>query len=98
MRALLSIQGLEKTFGHVVAARDINVDVPQGQTIGIIGANGAGKTTFVNMITGHLAPSGGIIQFEGLDIAPSRWRRSSRPSACSRTCARRPPSPVPEAP
>lgn len=74
MKALLSIQGLEKTFGHVVAARDINVDVPQGQTIGIIGANGAGKTTFVNMITGHLTPSGGIIEFEGLDITglPSR--------------------------
>ena len=74
MSALLSVKGLEKTFGQVVAARDINVDVPQGQTIGIIGANGAGKTTFVNMITGHLTPSGGTIQFEGRDITglPSR--------------------------
>lgn len=44
------------------------------QTVGIIGANGAGKTTFVNMITGHLTPSGGTIQFEGRDITglPSR--------------------------
>ncbi len=74
MSALLSVKGLEKTFGQVVAARDINVDVPQGQTVGIIGANGAGKTTFVNMITGHLTPSGGTIQFEGRDITglPSR--------------------------
>ena len=45
MSALLSVKGLEKTFGQVVAARNINVDVPQGQTVGIIGANGAGKTT-----------------------------------------------------
>ncbi len=68
MSALLSVQKLEKTFGQVVAARDINVDVPKGQTVGIIGANGAGKTTFVNMITGHLTPSSGTISFEGRDI------------------------------
>jgi branched-chain amino acid transport system ATP-binding protein len=74
MSALLSVKDLQKTFGKVVAARDINVDVPQGQTIGIIGANGAGKTTFVNMITGHLPPSSGSIRFEGNDITglPSR--------------------------
>jgi branched-chain amino acid transport system ATP-binding protein len=78
MSALLSVKGLEKTFGQVVAARDINVDVPQGQTIGIIGANGAGKTTFVNMITGHLAPSGGTIQFEGRDITGLPSRRIMR--------------------
>lgn len=74
MRALLSVKDLQKTFGQVVAARNINVDVPAGQTIGIIGANGAGKTTFVNMITGHLPPSSGSIEFEGRDIAglPSR--------------------------
>jgi branched-chain amino acid transport system ATP-binding protein len=74
MSALLSVKGLEKTFGKVVAARDINVDVPQGQTVGIIGSNGAGKTTFVNMITGHLPPSGGTISFEGNEITglPSR--------------------------
>ena len=69
MRALLSVKDLQKTFGQVVAARNINVDVPAGQTIGIIGANGAGKTTFVNMITGHLPPSSGSIEFEGRDIA-----------------------------
>ena len=46
----------------------------RGQTVGIIGANGAGKTTFVNMITGHLRPSKGSIHFEGRDITglPSR--------------------------
>ena len=74
MSAILSVKGLEKTFGKLVAARDISVDVPPLQTIGIIGANGAGKTTFVNMITGHLRPTKGSIQFEGRDITglPSR--------------------------
>ena len=74
MSDILAVRDLEKTFGSVVAARDISVSVPVGQTVGIIGANGAGKTTFVNMITGHLAPSKGSIQFEGKDITglPSR--------------------------
>jgi branched-chain amino acid transport system ATP-binding protein len=74
MTDILSVRDLEKTFGSVVAARDITVNVPPQQTVGIIGANGAGKTTFVNMITGHLSPSKGTIQFEGKDITgmPSR--------------------------
>jgi branched-chain amino acid transport system ATP-binding protein len=74
MTAILSVRDLEKTFGAVVAARDITLDVPAQQTVGIIGANGAGKTTFINMITGHLRPSKGSITFEDRDITgrPSR--------------------------
>jgi len=76
--AILSVRDLEKTFGSVVAARDISVDVPAGQTIGVIGANGAGKTTFVNMITGHLTPSKGVILFEGNDITGKASRDITR--------------------
>jgi branched-chain amino acid transport system ATP-binding protein len=74
MSAILAVRDLEKTFGSLVAARDINIEVPPLQTVGIIGANGAGKTTFVNMITGHLRPSKGSIWFEDRDITgrPSR--------------------------
>jgi len=74
MTAILSVTGLEKTFGSVTAARDISCEIPAGQTVGIIGANGAGKTTFVNLITGHLAPSKGCVRFEGRDVTglPSR--------------------------
>src|SRR5580692_6946776 len=74
MTAILSVRDLGKTFGSIVAARDITVDVPPQQTVGIIGANGAGKTTFINMITGHLRPTSGTIRFEDRDITgrPSR--------------------------
>ena len=74
MTAILAVAGLGKTFGSIVAARDITVDVPPRQTVGIIGANGAGKTTFINMITGHLRPTSGTIRFEDCDITgrPSR--------------------------
>jgi len=74
MTAILSVRDLGKSFGSVVAARDITLDVPRLQTVGIIGANGAGKTTFINMITGHLRPTSGTIRFEDRDITgrPSR--------------------------
>ena len=74
MSAILTVRDLAKTFGSLVAAHDITVAVPALQTVGIIGANGAGKTTFVNMITGHLRPSKGEILFEDRDITgrPSR--------------------------
>jgi branched-chain amino acid transport system ATP-binding protein len=71
---ILAVRDLEKTFGQLVAARDITVNIPAEQTVGVIGANGAGKTTFINMITGHLTPSKGTIRFEDKDITglPSR--------------------------
>jgi branched-chain amino acid transport system ATP-binding protein len=74
MTAILSVRGLGKSFGSVAAARDITLDVPDRQTVGIIGANGAGKTTFINMVTGHVRPSSGTIRFADRDITslPSR--------------------------
>ena len=71
---LLDVQGLEKRFGAVAAAESINVRLDEGEVIGIIGANGAGKTTFVNLITGHLRPTAGRILLRGRDISrlPSR--------------------------
>jgi branched-chain amino acid transport system ATP-binding protein len=74
MTSILAVNDLQKTFGSLVAARDISLEVPSEQTVGVIGANGAGKTTFVNMITGHLRPTRGTIRFEDRDITgyPSR--------------------------
>jgi branched-chain amino acid transport system ATP-binding protein len=68
MSDILTVRNLEKTFGSLVAAHDINVSIPVEQTVGVIGANGAGKTTFINMITGHLRPTSGTILFENMDI------------------------------
>jgi branched-chain amino acid transport system ATP-binding protein len=68
MAALIEAQGLNKSFGAVTAARDINIDITEGEVIGLIGTNGAGKTTFVNMLTGYLKPDSGTISFKGEDI------------------------------
>lgn len=57
----ISARGIQKKFGAVVAAADINLDIPHGQKLSLIGSNGAGKTTFVNMITGFIKPDAGTI-------------------------------------
>ena len=65
---VISTKSLQKRFGAVVAADDVSVDIVPGLTVGIIGANGAGKTTFVNMVTGYIKPDSGQILFQGADI------------------------------
>ncbi len=68
MAYVLEARGLNKNFGAVTAAANINVGFQQGSVVGLIGSNGAGKTTFINMVTGYLKPSSGTIHFEGRDI------------------------------
>ena len=68
MSYLLEAKGLEKRFGAVVAAADINIGIAAGERVSLIGSNGAGKTTFVNMITGYLKPDAGSIHLDGQNI------------------------------
>lgn len=68
MTVVVDVRGLNKRFGSVVAALDINLAVTRGERLGLIGTNGAGKTTFINMVTGYITPSSGSIALEGLDI------------------------------
>lgn len=62
---LLTIKGLTKTFGGLVAVSDFFMDVRSGEIKGLIGPNGAGKTTIVNLISGFYRPDSGQIFFEG---------------------------------
>ena len=68
MPAVLEARSLNKTFGAVTAAADINVRVERDSVVGLIGSNGAGKTTFINMVTGYLQPSSGSIHYLDRDI------------------------------
>lgn len=65
---VLAARALHKRFGAVVAAEGIDIQVPRGAVWSLIGSNGAGKTTFVNMVTGYLKPDAGSISFRGQDI------------------------------
>jgi branched-chain amino acid transport system ATP-binding protein len=78
MAAVLSVEALEKRFGAVVAANDVSVTINSGERVGVIGANGAGKTTFVNMVTGYLKPDSGSIRHNDQDITGLDPRRIMR--------------------
>ena len=82
MANVLTVRDLEKNFGGVVAAHNINVDIDDGETIGIIGANGAGKTTFVNMVTGYLPPTSGRIDFMGRSLLGLKPRDVTKLGLC----------------
>src|SRR5947209_3551258 len=75
MTPVLSVRGLEKRFDAVVAAGALSLDIAAGQKVSLIGANGAGKTTFVNMVTGYLKPDSGSILLDGMDIGGRSPRR-----------------------
>jgi branched-chain amino acid transport system ATP-binding protein len=64
----LQVKGLTKTFGGLSANQYIDLEVEQGQIIGLIGPNGAGKTTLFNCIAGVYVPDQGQILFNGQDI------------------------------
>lgn len=66
--ALLEIRNVEKDFGGVVALKNVSFDVAEGEIVGLIGANGAGKSTMFNIITGMFEPTSGSVVFEGRDI------------------------------
>jgi len=79
---VLKASDLNKSFSGIVAAKDINVTINQGEIVGIIGANGAGKTVFVNMITGYLKPTSGKIEFLGKDITGIEPRNATHIGLC----------------
>ena len=78
MTPVLSVRALDKRFGAVVAADALSLDIAAGQKVSLIGANGAGKTTFVNMVTGYLKPDSGSIALDGMDIAKRSPRNVAR--------------------
>ena len=82
MPVVLETRALDKRFDAVVAAADISVRVEDGEVVGIIGANGAGKTTFINMVTGYLTPSSGSITYRGRNITGLPPRRVTRLGIC----------------
>jgi branched-chain amino acid transport system ATP-binding protein len=64
----LATRGLAKSFGSLVVASDIEIELPKGVRYALIGPNGAGKTTLINLITGMLQPGAGRIFLDDADI------------------------------
>ena len=61
---LLTVKKLTKNFDGLCANSNINMEINEGELVGLIGPNGAGKTTLFNMLTGVYVPSDGTIEFQ----------------------------------
>lgn len=78
MATVLETHGLSKSFGGVVAVEDVTVTVTPAEVVGIVGSNGAGKTTFLNLVTGYVRPDRGRIVYHGQDITARPPREVTR--------------------
>lgn len=67
--SLLAVSDVFRNFGGLVAVDNMTFTIQPGEIVGLIGPNGSGKTTMLNMISGALAPSAGHIRFKGHDIS-----------------------------
>lgn len=67
----LMIDGLQVNYGHVDAVRNVSFEVPTGSVVTLVGANGAGKTSILNAVSGLLRPRRGRIVFNGMDV--TKW-------------------------
>lgn len=64
----ISFKGVTKTFGEVVANKDVTFDIYQGEILSLLGENGSGKTTLMNMLSGIYYPDSGKISIHGKDV------------------------------
>jgi branched-chain amino acid transport system ATP-binding protein len=78
MKPLVQTRDLYLAFGGVVAADNINFELYPGERLAVIGQNGAGKTTFVNICTGYLKPARGKVYFNGADVTGMAPRKIVR--------------------
>lgn len=77
-QGLLSTRGLSLAFGGVVAADGIDFDLMPGERLAVVGQNGAGKTTFINICTGYLKPTSGQVLFDGVEVTGHSPRSITR--------------------
>ena len=64
----IELQGLTKTFGSIVANKDIDLTVYNGEILALLGENGSGKTTLMNMLSGIYRPDAGHIRVNGKEV------------------------------
>ena len=69
---MIEVRDLEKRYGDVRAVKGLSFDVGRGEIVGLLGHNGAGKSTVMKMITGYIEPSGGSISVGGVDVLADR--------------------------
>jgi branched-chain amino acid transport system ATP-binding protein len=75
---ILSVQNLSANYGPIRALRGVSLSVHEGETVAVVGANGAGKTSLMRAISGILPLSGGSANFDGLEVGKARSHQLAR--------------------
>ncbi len=75
---MIEVRGLTKFYGPVAALRGMDLSIPEGEIVGFLGLNGAGKSTALKILAGHLLPTAGSVTVGGVDLVaqPERLRAS----------------------
>jgi len=69
---MIKVNNLSKSYGDVHAVKNVSMEIEKGEIVGLLGRNGAGKTTMMKMITGYLEPSEGKVEIGGTDVVENR--------------------------
>jgi ABC-2 type transport system ATP-binding protein len=75
---LVRVEGLDRHYGELAAVRDVSFQVRRGEVLGFLGPNGAGKSTTMQIVAGALAPSGGQVLIDGIDILDEPQKAKAR--------------------
>lgn len=82
MSALLELDGVVVDYGTIRALHGVDLRVPEGSVVALLGANGAGKTTTLGVVSGAVAPSAGTVHFDGRRVDGSPPHRLTRQGVC----------------
>jgi len=75
---MLRVRDLVKKYGDFTAVKGVSFDLRRGEVLGLIGENGAGKSTTIKVLVGLLKPTSGVVEYDGLDIVRDRRRVKRR--------------------
>ena len=76
--AVIKVENLTRNYGAVKAVNSISFEIPKGQIVGLLGHNGAGKSTTLKMLTGFLDPTSGSVTVDGLDVEENQLAVQSK--------------------
>jgi ABC-2 type transport system ATP-binding protein len=76
---VIRLRGLSKSFGGTAAVQGLDLEIPEGQLVGLLGPNSAGKSTTIRMLTGMVRPSAGTAEVFGIAHAAALKAIRSRP-------------------